>query len=1513
LFSYPADDSNINVNASSRFGLSFKDSIVSWSPFHFSEQYGIGRVLDKAIVERVDVKAGVLFRLGTLSNPLMAYAPLNRLSDDESKTQVDTKKYILQSSHRCRVISQDMVDGMVRLSLQPSVLNASFFRHEDIKPGMIINDAIVAKLDSITDNLIVHLCMVSGIRALCPKTHLADVPSLSHPERHFNEGQKIKVRVLSCDSVQKKVFVTHKRTLLNTTLPVLSSSEQITSLLTQAPKEGLWAHGVITGIKPAGCVVHFFGNLRGFIHVSHLSEQAVASPESLFSVGQVVKCRVIDTGDQGLRLSLRPPSAQDMSISWLKVLHSDKLAVGAVIPECKIVNVINSGVVVSISHEDKEIPGFIDQAHLSDYEELSTRVSQTLLPGNILHNLVVIRHEKRSLRDNEARMMMLTLSAKTSVKLRFCKYRFEDLAIGKVLVGWVQAINDIGAFVALGPNLTALLPRHDILELYPNIEVAAGVYGAGSTLVCVVAKLDTEKRRVTLSVKPSAFPMNEELHSARCLMTSSFFTDLCKIQSSALLLNNAEYWSGLQVMSSVNVFVKQILPQIGILAKVNEVVDGLFAIEHFGKSMHVEVGDSVKGTVLDMDAEKYIVDLVNINITCKNEESLVELVNATVLLTKPDYVIIGLENKRFGFILCRSLPNVPKVNYQLGQKLQARFCGVDEYGRSLYVRDSRVVSVRHKRDVSQSSAVASNDVEVQVGSIVKATIKTIKQCQMNVSIECGIENEVNLLRGRVSMTELADSATDLPNLDDQATKNIFRALGFKSGDIIEAKVIGVHDAKTHRWLPISHMGGTRSVLELSMRPTVMKADLSEVDLKNKTAQDFSVGSVVDGFVQEYVGNSSRFACWVQLTPNIRASLPVMELTTEIDVLHNWKNFIYPGKHVRCQVASSTIEDSGETHLTVSIRSMTLGRMLNKVEDFEIGMNLCGRVISTSPSAGISIQLTATQPMIVGRVGLLDISDSFCPEPTSTFSIGQYVKCKIIFVDKKQGRIDLTIRPSELTTEKTTSITDPIIRHITDLSEGQKVRGYVTSVSTGGVFVAIGHQLVARVLISDLSDEFVSDWKSLHKLGELVHGRIKKINVEDGHIGLSLRLSDVDPDAYRQRQSLRLQLEDLQLGQVISGTVCRVENYGLFVNIDKSGSEKRPLRGLCHRRELFDDDSATSQYEVGDRVKAIVLNIDVEAKKIDLGMKSSYFTSEVLDIDEMQEDETESWLISSEVDYAAKLIVTETEEINGEVADETEEVDYEAPALVLDAGFSWTGDWKLAENKEDSSATELDSDSDFETTDAESGLDKKSRSKARREKTRLKREEEARIAQREAAAISGQPNAPDTVDDFNRLVASSPNSSYIWIQFMAFYINLVEIEKSRQVAERALKTISFREEKEKFNVWIAYLNLENRFGSPDSLKAVLNRAVQYNEPKHVYLSLLKIYEKTGKFSEAEELLNSVLFKKFKGSSKVWTQTGQFYYTRNMAERSRELLKQCITFLPKRKRTLNTFLITISLLY
>lgn len=60
-------------------------------------------------------------------------------------------------------------------------------------------------------------------------------------------------------------------------------------------------------------------------------------------------------------------------------------------------------------------------------------------------------------------------------------------------------------------------------------------------------------------------------------------------------------------------------------------------------------------------------------------------------------------------------------------------------------------------------------------------------------------------------------------------------------------------------------------------------------------------------------------------------------------------------------------------------------------------------------------------------------------------------------------------------------------------------------------------------------------------------------------------------------------------------------------------------------------------------------------------------------------------------------------------------------------------------------------------------------------------------------------------------------------------------------------LSFREEQEKLNVWVALLNLENMYGTEEALMKVFERAIQYNEPLKVFQQLADIYSGSEKYT------------------------------------------------------------------
>lgn len=47
------------------------------------------------------------------------------------------------------------------------------------------------------------------------------------------------------------------------------------------------------------------------------------------------------------------------------------------------------------------------------------------------------------------------------------------------------------------------------------------------------------------------------------------------------------------------------------------------------------------------------------------------------------------------------------------------------------------------------------------------------------------------------------------------------------------------------------------------------------------------------------------------------------------------------------------------------------------------------------------------------------------------------------------------------------------------------------------------------------------------------------------------------------------------------------------------------------------------------------------------------------------------------------------------------------------------------------------------------------------------------------------DVPKSEEEFEKLARSSPNSSYVWINYMAFMLDVADVEKARSIAERYL--------------------------------------------------------------------------------------------------------------------------------
>jgi rRNA biogenesis protein RRP5 len=258
-------------------------------------------------------------------------------------------------------------------------------------------------------------------------------------------------------------------------------------------------------------------------------------------------------------------------------------------------------------------------------------------------------------------------------------------------------------------------------------------------------------------------------------------------------------------------------------------------------------------------------------------------------------------------------------------------------------------------------------------------------------------------------------------------------------------------------------------------------------------------------------------------------------------------------------------------------------------------------------------------------------------------------------------------------------------------------------------------------------------------------------------------------------------------------------------------------------------------------------------------------------------------------------VVEDEEIEQQQENKkVKTVEKEEPTItttsVANTEFSWSAFNSLIDKEDKNEATnESDDEEDEDNTVT------KTSAASRAQKQRLN---EKLISEREKELVSDDI-LPETDADFERLLAGSPNSSYLWIQYMVFKLANGDVDTARKVAERALKKINYREEQEKFNIYATLMNLESKFGTEETQRKIFSRAVQSCEAKDIYLQQAKIYEQNEEHDRVKDTFQKMM-KKFHQSRKPY-EAYQLYLISNgkQYKRANEILERALKNLPKKK--------------
>lgn len=221
--------------------------------------------------------------------------------------------------------------------------------------------------------------------------------------------------------------------------------------------------------------------------------------------------------------------------------------------------------------------------------------------------------------------------------------------------------------------------------------------------------------------------------------------------------------------------------------------------------------------------------------------------------------------------------------------------------------------------------------------------------------------------------------------------------------------------------------------------------------------------------------------------------------------------------------------------------------------------------------------------IDGLIRLNDLSYFRYERIEDILQPGQEVVARVLELDLEKDRISLGLKQMGQ---------DPWAGVNERFPEGSHVQGAVTDIKDYGAFVEIEPGVEGLIHISEMSwAHRLPNPAKVLTVGEKVEAVVLKVNREERRISLSLKQLKLEPwEEYGN---------SFAVGQVVEGTVGKLTSYGAFVEIQEG------IHGLLHISDLTwgpPPKNPAEMLQKGLKLKAVVLSVDREKKKLSLGVK-----------------------------------------------------------------------------------------------------------------------------------------------------------------------------------------------------------------------------------------------------------------------------------------------------------------------
>jgi small subunit ribosomal protein S1 len=363
-------------------------------------------------------------------------------------------------------------------------------------------------------------------------------------------------------------------------------------------------------------------------------------------------------------------------------------------------------------------------------------------------------------------------------------------------------------------------------------------------------------------------------------------------------------------------------------------------------------------------------------------------------------------------------------------------------------------------------------------------------------------------------------------------------------------------------------------------------------IRSGTLEKMSEGNLIEGIVK----NITEYGVFIDLG-GIDGLLHITDMS--------WGRVNHPSEmfSIGDKVTVMVLKyDKEKERVSLGLKQTSPDPWVDVDSKFPVETKIQGKVVSIT-DYGVFVEL---EKGIEGLVHISEMSWSrHVKHPSKMVAIGDEVEALVLTLDKEKKRISLGMKQIEPNPWDKIEHKYPI---------GTEVEGTVRNLTDFGAFVELEDGVDGLIHISDLS------WKKIKHPSEVLKkkDRIASVvlSIDKDNCRISLGVKQLQPDPWDEIAG------NYPIGTEVSGKIIKVTSFGAFAEFGDG------LEGLIHVSQLSSEKISDPEeaVKVDDEIKAKVIKVDINNKKIALSIKAY---KENLDLSAIEKEQVDMEVFKEE--------------------------------------------------------------------------------------------------------------------------------------------------------------------------------------------------------------------------------------------------------------------------------------------